>query len=854
MAERRQVSIFINGQQVEATVKNIRANFKQASNELARMVVGSEEYVKKLGEVQRLNRLLDEHRQKLKGVEDGLSLTRRGMDGLVGAAAGAFAADAVLTLGKELFRTGAQMEALNKKARIVFGETLPKVTSEAEKNAASMGLTTSQYISAAAAIQDILVPMGFQREQAAEITTQLVNLSGALSEWTGGQRSAQEVADILTSALTGEREQLKSLGIVISQADVDARLASQGLGKLEGALRQQAEAAATLNLILEKSQDAQTAYANNADSMTRKSAELSVKFQEIKERISNALIPVFNGLIDVTNKYFDAANLLTELPSGFDAITGGLIPRLFATKKELDGINDELVKFAKYNALVGDFLPTDQKQPNRFQFGKISDEERAKILAENAKFLEERQKQEDAAAKKRAEAAKQRAEQLQNELQQLIQTKEQYRLDLQDNLEKDELGRTLLAIDRRYEEQFKKARELEAAGVKEATAQRIALELLKQQEVTTAVKEAVAKSEREIAEKRAEEIEKSYQFLQQREEERLKAQKDIEAFRNDGLLTDQQNELLQLEQHYADLLKVADDYGIDITGLQEAYLRQKQEITDKFAKEELDKQKELAEKLAEAQLEVQLATVNALSEGANALAGFFEQNSAAAKALFLFQKGLAIAEIIINLQKEISALAFNAATLPLGLGAPLLAAQVTAAKIRAGTGIATVLATTIQEATQKAEGGYLDVTGAQDKRRYRARSIDTPTTGLLPSYPVLFNSQATGGPVLASERGAEYFVSAEALRQPYIASLVSLIDQATNGTQVPQFAAGGSTSTASAPASAPNSSLEAAMLAVLSKLSAQLDNGIIAVIQDRGVVDLFKRFDKINKASDNLYQ
>ena len=307
MAERRQVSIFINGQQVDATVKNIRANFKQASNELARMVVGSEEYVKKLGEVQRLNRLLDEHKQKLKGVEDGLSLTRRGMDGLVGAAAGAFAADAVLTLGKELFRTGAQMEALNKKARIVFGEILPKVTSEAEKNAASMGLTTSQYISAAAAIQDILVPMGFQREQAAEITTQLVNLSGALSEWTGGQKSAQEVADILTSALTGEREQLKSLGIVISQADVDARLASQGLGKLEGALRQQAEAAATLNLILEKSQDAQTAYANNADSMTRKSAELSVKFQEIKERISNALIPVFNGLIDVTNKYFDAA-------------------------------------------------------------------------------------------------------------------------------------------------------------------------------------------------------------------------------------------------------------------------------------------------------------------------------------------------------------------------------------------------------------------------------------------------------------------------------------------------------------------------------------------------------------------
>lgn len=851
MSERRQVSIFINGQQVDATVKNIRANFKQASNELARMVVGSEEYVKKLGEVKRLNTLLDEHRQKLKGVDDGLSLTRKGMDGLVGAAAGAFAADAVLTLGKELFRTGAQMEALNKKAQVVFGDTLPKITDEAKKNAAAMGLTTSEYIGAAAAIQDILVPMGFQREQAAEITTQLVNLSGVLSEWSGGQRSAQEVTEILTSALTGEREQLKGLGIVISQADVDARLAAQGMGKLEGSLRQQAEAAATLNLILEKSQDAQKAYAENADSMTRKSAELSVKFEEIKERVANALIPVFNGLIDVTNKYFDAANLLTELPEGFDAITGGLLPRLFATKEELQGINAELVKFAKFNALANDFLSNEKPQPNRFQFGQISDEQRANILKANAKFLEEQQKQEEAAAKKRAEAAKQRAEQLQNELQQLIQTKEQFRLDLQENIEKDELGRTLLAIDRRYEEQFKKARELEAAGVQEATAQRIALELLKQQEITAAVKEAVVKSEKEIAEKRAEEIEKSAQFLQQREEERAKAQKELDTFRNEGLLTDQQNEILQLEQHYMELLSVADDYGIDVTGLQEAYLKKKQEITDRYAKEEVEKQKELAEKLAEAQLEVQLATVSALSEGAQALAGFFDENSGAAKALFLFQKGLAVAELIINLQKEISG--YAAANSLLGpAGIPITAAQVTAAKIRTGAGIATILATTIQEVAQKAEGGYLDVTGAQDNRRYRARAIDRPSTGLLPSYPVLFNSSATGQPVLASERGAEYFVSAEALRQPYIASLVDLIDQATSSTRVPQFADGGSTATVNA--AAPSASgLEAAILAVLSKLSAQLDGGITAVIPDRTIVDVQKRFTKINAASDGLY-
>lgn len=847
---RRQVSIFVNGQQVEATAKNITLNFRQASNELSRMVVGSKEYVAKLSEVRKLNGLLDEHKQKLKGVQDGLSLTSKGVGNLVGVTAGAFAADAIISYGRELFTVGVQMEAMNKKARIVFGDTLPKVTEEAKKNATAMGLTTAQYIGAAAAIQDLLVPMGFQREQAAEISTQLVNLSGALSEWTGGQRSAQEVAEILASALTGEREQLKALGIVISQADIDARLAAQGMAKLEGNLRQQAEAAATLQLVLEKSQDAQNAYAANADSMARKSAELSARFAEIKERIANALIPVFDALITVGEKYLNIAGQLDKIPAFFDFLTGGTLVRLFATKDELVAINDEVRKLIEFNSGFDSFIPRPKSETGIFR--GLTPEERAKVLAENAKFLEEKRKQEEKADKERAEAAKQRAQKLQQDLLQIQETANQYRLDLQEKLEQDELGQALLSIERRYSEQIATAKRLEAAGVKDATATRIALELLKQQEITEAVKAAVVKSEQELAKARLEEIERTEAFLADRAKGRLDAQQEINAFRNEGLLTDQQNELLQLETHFQELLAVADEYGIDVTGIQEAYLKKKQEITDKYGAEEVQKQKELADKLSEAQLEVQLATVQALSAGAEALRGFFDENSDAGKALFLFQKGLAIAELIINLQKEISGIA--AANSVLGAaGIPVTAAQVTAAKIRTGIGIGTILATTIKEVAQKYEGGYQDVVGAQDGRTYRARNISTPGTGLLPSYPVLFNSNATGAPVLASERGAEYFVASKDLQDPYVANLVRLIDTATGSyTRVPQFADGGSTSTGvSANTVMPENPL---LIAVLKELSNQLSAGLHAVISDKMIIELMKRFNKINGASDGLYQ
>ena len=80
--------------------------------------------------------------------------------------------------------------------------------------------------------------------------------------------------------------------------------------------------------------------------------------------------------------------------------------------------------------------------------------------------------------------------------------------------------------------------------------------------------------------------------------------------------------------------------------------------------------------------------------------------------------------------------------------------------------------TSAPEVKQKAEGGFLSVTGASDGRTYNARTMSTPGTGLLPNYPVLFRSNATGSPVLASERGSEYFVSSSDLANPAIANQI----------------------------------------------------------------------------------
>ena len=323
---RRQVSIFINGREVANEIKSITAEKGKLVRELNRMTIGTAEYNKTAKEISQLNGIITKHRQTISGVESSWSKISAGATKFLGIAGIAFSVDAIVGYGKELFRAGVEMDTLERKARTVLGPALAFVQQKALDNATAMGLTTQQYVAQTAAIADILIPMGFQRDRAAEIATSLVDLSGALSEWTGGQKSAEEVSKILSKALTGEREQLKELGIVIQEADVSARLAEKGLDKLTGTMLQQAKAAATLELITEKSVDAQTAYAENSDSLIRKQAELKAKITDISQGLAVTLIPVFEKLVAV------AGDVAGFFGSVVDGISDMINPAEAATK------------------------------------------------------------------------------------------------------------------------------------------------------------------------------------------------------------------------------------------------------------------------------------------------------------------------------------------------------------------------------------------------------------------------------------------------------------------------------------------------------------------------------------------
>lgn len=218
------------------------------------------------------------------------------------------------------------LELQLKKQTTVFGEQLPVVQQWAAANAAAMGLSKNQATNLAAGLADLLIPMGMTREAAAQMSTQTLGLAGALAEWSGGQKNAAEVADILTKAYLGETDGLKALGISISAADVQARLAAKGQKELTGAALEQAQALAIQELIFEKSTDAQNAYANGAGSAARKSAEMAAKLQEAKEKLATGLMPVFTAFASLlATVVIGAMNALTPVISTVTGAISGFV-------------------------------------------------------------------------------------------------------------------------------------------------------------------------------------------------------------------------------------------------------------------------------------------------------------------------------------------------------------------------------------------------------------------------------------------------------------------------------------------------------------------------------------------------
>jgi len=273
----------------------------------------------KLKVIRALNRkgVSDDAKKKESIFKRGAAKMKAGLSKMSGGAAIAGAAVGMLVrgffkMGKASIDVSNKMAAFQKRAEVVFGSALPQVTEAADRLSAAMGLTSLEFLGAAGATADLLIPLGATREMAAEMSVETMELAAALKQFNGDQRSTAEVSAVLTKAFLGEREGLKSLGISISENDIKLQLLKRGTQNYTGESLQLEKALITQELLLKKSGDAMSSYADSADEGQTQTNRLSAEYKEFSTNAADLISTFFRPFEAILTTVFNSLNRATK--------------------------------------------------------------------------------------------------------------------------------------------------------------------------------------------------------------------------------------------------------------------------------------------------------------------------------------------------------------------------------------------------------------------------------------------------------------------------------------------------------------------------------------------------------------
>lgn len=280
--------------QLESRLHGLRGAYREAKNEQSGLTDAGLRF-----------------RDKIGGAFEG-QLTA-GVQKFGAAVVASFALDNIVAFGKEIANLAAQNEQLDRRAQVVFGESLPGITRAAEQNANAIGLTQREYVALAASQQDVFDNLGLARDQTTQYLPKLLELSDGLADFAGLEGGAAEAADLLRAAVQGNVKGLTELGIPVKRSKEELSALADEIQRNQGVTREQAEALATIELVYDQVGLKVEAFGAGQETLADKQDKANAKFRESKEALADALAPAFAALTE------DVANYSSALARALDS-------------------------------------------------------------------------------------------------------------------------------------------------------------------------------------------------------------------------------------------------------------------------------------------------------------------------------------------------------------------------------------------------------------------------------------------------------------------------------------------------------------------------------------------------------
>ena len=228
---------------------------------------------------------------------------------------GAVAGVMVAQLGKfalSCLEVSSQLAEVQNVVDVTFGKlsgVIDDFATEAQEKFGMAELAAKQY---AGTMGSILSSMGFNANDSAIMSMNLTNLAGDISSFYNIDN--ESAFEKLRSAMSGETEAIKSLGINMSVASLNAYALSQGLNTTYDSMSTSEQALLRYNYLMSATSNQQGDFARTSESWANQTRTLTQEWDRLKASIGAALENVFLPML----------SLINDIMGGINKIAGGI--------------------------------------------------------------------------------------------------------------------------------------------------------------------------------------------------------------------------------------------------------------------------------------------------------------------------------------------------------------------------------------------------------------------------------------------------------------------------------------------------------------------------------------------------
>lgn len=251
------------------------------------------------------------------------SKIKSAVSGIKTAIAGIAVGTGLFQLGKQAINTASALQEVQNVVDVAFGDMSWKAERFAQSALESFGMSELSAKRTASTYLAMASGMGLSNDVASDMAITLAGLTGDVASF---YNISQELADIkLKSVFTGETETLKDLGIVMTQANLQAYALSQGITKNVSDMTQAEATTLRYNFVLSQLSMAQGDF-------SRTSGSWANQVRILKEQFSQLWGIIGNGIISALTPVVQAINAIISKIITFANVVSGVLGRLFGKK------------------------------------------------------------------------------------------------------------------------------------------------------------------------------------------------------------------------------------------------------------------------------------------------------------------------------------------------------------------------------------------------------------------------------------------------------------------------------------------------------------------------------------------